>query len=200
MSSNSDWIVPAGSDARRFAVFAVNNKYKGNTDYFTQLGMEMSNGGLAAMLHELLHLDLTGWHPEAARPETKELTRQKLQSLGPLERVFFDCLLTGAIPGATTLGGSGCIHLPTRLLTKIVSQKNRRDDITDNKVAELLGQKFEFVKREDIRPRGYEIPALPEARRRWNERMFVVDWDESEKDWDTTFHGAIEDSRNNAFS
>src|SRR5262249_16720835 len=37
MASNSDWVVPAGRTARRYAVFKVSNKYRRNKAYFAAL-------------------------------------------------------------------------------------------------------------------------------------------------------------------
>jgi hypothetical protein len=60
-SSNEDWSVPLGIGDRRWAVFAVSNRYAyKNCDpaerkaYFKALYRQMGNGGQAAMLYDLL--------------------------------------------------------------------------------------------------------------------------------------------------
>jgi len=53
--------VPASSDERRYAVFNVNGNRAQDRDYFGPLAEQMANGGLAAMLHDLLEMDLDGF-------------------------------------------------------------------------------------------------------------------------------------------
>ena len=55
--------VPAGPDARRWAVFDVSEAHKQDKAYFKALQHELDNGGAEAMLHDLLACDLEGWHP-----------------------------------------------------------------------------------------------------------------------------------------
>lgn len=59
----------------------------------------------------------------------------------------------------------------------------RRTDITSNAVQALFRASFGFIKKDNARPRGWEIPALAEARRRWDEARFPLTWDASET-WD----------------
>ncbi len=58
--SNEEWIIPTddNADARRFAVFRVNNNRKQDSDYFAKIDAQMANGGLEAMTHELMN-----WNP-----------------------------------------------------------------------------------------------------------------------------------------
>jgi hypothetical protein len=182
MSSNNDWVVPAGIGARRFAVFDVPKTRKGDREYFEALVHELKEGGLAAMLHDLLAMDLGRWHPEANRPDTAALMRQKVMSLPPLEREWFACLETGALPMGKSLGG-GAVLLPTRPFVAYVADRTRREDVTPNKLQGLLGEKLGLARRIEVRPKGWEVPPLPEARRRWSERMFPWEWDAADS-WD----------------
>jgi hypothetical protein len=55
----------------------------GDEAYFDALNAEIDNGGLAAFLHDLLQVDLTGWN-YAKAPQTAGLMDQKLRTLqGP---------------------------------------------------------------------------------------------------------------------
>ena len=145
---------------------------------------EIENGGLAAMMHDLLALPLGSWHPEHARPDTNELARQKIASLEPIPKTFFDCLAIGQLPEGELLG-DGLMLLPTKALTEEVRLATRRTDITHNAVADLLGERgFGFKKRRNHRPSGYVVPPLPIARARWNELFFPVEWDETGA-WET---------------
>ena len=58
--TNSDWAVPTGdnADARRFLVLRASNAQKQNGAYFNAIDEQMHNGGLEAMVHELMH-----WNP-----------------------------------------------------------------------------------------------------------------------------------------
>jgi hypothetical protein len=85
MASNEDWVVPAGMDARRFAVMDVSSQRMGDKAYFKALWAEMEEGGTAAMLHDLLSMDLRGWHPRDDIPQTEALLQQKMESLKGVE-------------------------------------------------------------------------------------------------------------------
>jgi hypothetical protein len=184
MASNNDWVVPASIGARRFAVFAVSDRRKGDAEYFSALVDEIENGGLAAMMHDLLHLPLGNWHPEQARPDTDELARQKVASLDAIQKTFHDCLVIGELPEGEDLGG-GSMLLPTKALTEEVRRATRRTDVTHNAVADFLGERgFGFVKRRNQRPSGYVVPPLPIARAKWDELFFPVQWDATDA-WET---------------
>ena len=62
----------------------------------------MRNGGLNAMLYDLLQRDIEGWHPRKII-QTDALGRQQEQSLAPLDAWFLELLQTGALEGASDL-------------------------------------------------------------------------------------------------
>ncbi len=84
MTSNSDHVVRADGNERRFAVFDVNNKHisdpKKRRVYFGALIDQMEAGGYEAMLAELLARDVSRWNPELL-PDTDAFKRQKQLSL-----------------------------------------------------------------------------------------------------------------------
>jgi hypothetical protein len=88
IASNEAWVVPATADERRFAVFEADTEARNALppSFFIDLNAEMENGGLSAMLHDLLTIDLAGWHPRSAIPNTKALVDQKVEGV--------DCRLT----------------------------------------------------------------------------------------------------------
>src|ERR1035441_2298451 len=67
VASNNDWAVPAGIGDRRWFVLNVANTYAGTVhrDYWTALYSETENGGAAAILYELLAVDLNGFDVRA---------------------------------------------------------------------------------------------------------------------------------------
>ncbi len=91
---NEDHLVPAGRDARRFVVADVPDTHQQVAGYFVPLYAELANGGLEAMLHDLLALDLGKWHPRQ-RVVTDALREQQRLGLKPAERLMFDMLDNG---------------------------------------------------------------------------------------------------------
>src|SRR3954451_17923288 len=59
MSSNSDWVVPASHDERRYAVFDAAANHIGDRKYFAEIAAQLDNGGLAAMIQDLLCFDIS---------------------------------------------------------------------------------------------------------------------------------------------
>ena len=107
MASNNDWVVPAGRDARRFAVFDVSDAHQKDEAYFAALYGELERGGLAAMLHDLLSRELSGWHPRrivqtAALADQKARTRHGVDAL--VERLATDGVLPSVV-WQSTRGG-----------------------------------------------------------------------------------------------
>ena len=100
MASNNEWVVPAGLDARRFAVFDVSDARRGDKAFFGALNAQMAAGGLAAMLHDLLATDVGGWHPSRGIPRTQALADQKALSLDPASKWWMAVLDRGTLPVA----------------------------------------------------------------------------------------------------
>ncbi len=98
ISSNSEWIVPAGPYERRYAVLDVSDRHRREREYFKSLYAEIENAGLQAMLYDLLAIDLGDWHPRDDRPDTAALEDQQARSLDPLHAVVLDMLREGNLP------------------------------------------------------------------------------------------------------
>lgn len=99
MASNNDWVVPAGLDGeRRFAVFNVNEKRKGDKEFFLALNKQLVEGGLAGLLYDMLQRDIEDWHPRDNVPQTEALSEQIEMSLS-VEESWWDGLLeAGRLP------------------------------------------------------------------------------------------------------
>lgn len=97
-TSNENWVVPAGLEERRFAVFDVADHVKQNIAYFSAMDEELDAGGYAALLADLLDFDLDA--PDAPNvrqiPKTRALLEQKLHSMGPVETWWYGRLVQGA--------------------------------------------------------------------------------------------------------
>jgi len=98
-ASNADWVVPAGLDGeRRFCVSEVNNRAKGDKARFKAINRQLyEEGGIEAMLYDLLKRDIADWHPRDDVPDTKALVDQKLRSMDAVEQWWFERLIEGSI-------------------------------------------------------------------------------------------------------
>lgn len=94
MTSNEDWVVPAGKDERRFAVFDVHPRCAQNHDYFREMREEMDNGGREALLADLLAFDLSKVNLRQI-PKTEALLEQKMRSLDTVESWWNERLRDG---------------------------------------------------------------------------------------------------------
>lgn len=100
MSSNEDWVIPAGKDARRFFVLDVSSKHKQDTQgYFKDLNEEFENGGDEALYVYLKHYDFSGVNIREA-PQTKALMEQKLLSMNSVQQWWYDVISDGVYPRA----------------------------------------------------------------------------------------------------
>jgi hypothetical protein len=96
MASNNDFVVPASSDERRYFVLDVSPARIGDHRYFEDLNRQMEQGGLAAMVHDLLKRDISGFDHRAV-PQTAALQNQKLLNLNSLEKWWHDVLDRGFV-------------------------------------------------------------------------------------------------------
>ena len=102
MAANGDWVVPAGLDGeRRFAVFQVSSRRRGDKAFFNDLNRQLyAQGGIEAMLHDLLLRDIEGWAPRDEVPATQALVDQKVLTMDDVERWWYNKLLDGMLPNA----------------------------------------------------------------------------------------------------
>ncbi len=96
MTSNEDWVVPAGKDERRYAVLDVDPRCAKNADYFAEIDAEMAAGGLAHLLGDLLAFNLASVDLRNA-PRTDALLEQKIRSLGSVDSWWFERLMSGSV-------------------------------------------------------------------------------------------------------
>jgi hypothetical protein len=96
ISSNADRVVPAAIDERRFCVLDVADNRIGDRAYFAALTTQMESGGLAALIHDMLHRDLASFEVRDV-PATAALKIQKTLSLSSLERWWMTVLERGFV-------------------------------------------------------------------------------------------------------
>ena len=95
MTSNEDWVVPAGMDERRFCVLEVGTGVAQNHAYFREMDEELNAGGREALLADLLSFDLDSVNLRQI-PRTDELRNQKLRSLDSVTSWWYERLQAGA--------------------------------------------------------------------------------------------------------
>lgn len=165
MASNNEWVVPAGGDARRYAVFKVSGRRAGDRRYFDELHSEINSGGVEAMLYDLLRLDLGDWHPRQIY-QTAALQEQKAHSLRNLEAWVEDLLQKGVMPEPWMP------NYPNRCQTRHLVASARAFDkfTTDSLVAKKLQELFGAYSVSDGSARGWALPSLSDCRRMFEER------------------------------
>jgi hypothetical protein len=96
MASNADWAVPASFKERRFAVSDVADTHVMDFGYFEAMQQQMDVGGYAAMLHELLHRDISDFNVRAF-PDSEGLKEQKQQSMTAFQAWWVEVLHRGYV-------------------------------------------------------------------------------------------------------
>ena len=187
MSSNSDWVVPAGADARRYFVLDVRRAHMQDHKYFAAIARQMDNGGRAALLHYLLNLDISGFDVRAV-PQTAALADQKTRSRRGVDRLGRD-----RGPRRHTAGGGH--HLSQRrhhhrggqgrglLLRRAVMVPELRHD-SSIVVAKTLKEEWGCKTWKSGYRRGIEFPPLLELRAMFDRRHGPQDWPADVVDWE----------------
>lgn len=97
---NADWLVPATSDERRYAVLEVGTGRQTDHAYFAALDDQMVNGGAAAMLFDLLRREIT--NDVMTAPRTAGLGHQIAQGLRTIERLLVRLASEGVLRNPRT--------------------------------------------------------------------------------------------------
>lgn len=94
MASNSEWVVPANIAERRFCVLDVSEKKQGNKSYFNKIIQEVKAGGLEAMTHDMIKMDLS--KIDLSRfTHTQGLYEQKIHSFSTEMHYWHERLMDG---------------------------------------------------------------------------------------------------------
>lgn len=96
MTSNEDWVVPAGKDERRFCVLDIDPRCAQQHEYFREMDEELNRGGREALLADLLDFDLDSVNLRKI-PRTGALLEQKIRSFDSVEMWWYEALQRGAI-------------------------------------------------------------------------------------------------------
>src|SRR5262249_41511460 len=99
LSSNNDWVIPAGADARRFFVLDVASTRIRDFSYFAAIAKEMDSGGREALLDLLMQRDLSQFNIRSV-PLTSALATQKAYSRRGTDRLVEILAHDGILPCA----------------------------------------------------------------------------------------------------
>ncbi|MCK1284100.1 hypothetical protein IVB41_09150 [Bradyrhizobium sp. 44] len=184
MASNEDWVVPAGEHERRYAIFQVSEGKRQDKSWFEPLYEQMENGGYAALLYDLLRLDVGGWHPRNI-PMTEALRKQQERSIKPLDAWLLKFFEDGLLPE-----GFGVDH-PSRALSRSkpdVDGRNPRNGLydiareqtalrhLDEQVLASHLKQWGCTPWRNSQVRGWQFPPLAECRARWEEKYPGWKW------------------------
>jgi hypothetical protein len=173
MSSNAEWIVPAGTDERRFCVLDVSSARKQDTEYFGAIVDQMENGGLPAMLYDLQRWDISSVDLRVP-PVTAALLDQKLQSLDPTDRWIYNRLCEGSLIHTDSTWSEEIIK--TELYESYCSQSvsvGSRRRLNQVEFAKRMRKTFpalDEVQRHG-RPRAWLFPDIEDCRTCFDEKM-----------------------------
>lgn len=173
LSSNEDWPVHLDPDDRRFVVLNVSDARKEDHNFFSAMKEELDNGGLEALLYDLLNEDFIGFDPRKI-PESFSSFGIKLRSAESAHRYLYEVLCEGGFSIGTCMDNEVPIWqgpIPRDMVYndyKGWCQQSSEKNLSK----ELFGRiiKKVIVSVEDKRPgtrgrkRCYEFPSLWQAR------------------------------------
>jgi Family of unknown function (DUF5906)/Primase C terminal 2 (PriCT-2) len=196
ITSNHDWVVPAGFGERRFAVLDVSEMQKDNRAYHGAMRKQMfQEGGCARFLHHLLHEVQVDegvlWRP----PVTAALAEQKLGTLGDHDEWLLDILMQGELPG--DVSGTGVTPTGTLFAHYLETRRdlNRRRRSSETVIGVYLRRNSPLglygVTREKVNGRRcYVFPTLAECRARFAAKFgHEIDWMDGTEAWIKSIDG-----------
>ncbi len=191
ISSNEDWVVPAGPTARRYLCLDVSSIHKEDRPYFARIQAQLDDGGLEALHGYLAGLDLAELPDPRVIRKTAALLDQKLRALDPIDRWVQDALLEGEVSPCFAWKGYP-EKFATTELTSLAQAKTRKNEIEPRQHEVTLRLKKIFVgmkgnlrmpacpdeEGNDFRPRALELPGLTDARAAFDKYMGQpLDWE-----------------------
>jgi hypothetical protein len=181
MTSNEDWVVPAGKDERRFVVLNVDPRCAQNHEYFGEMTDQLDQGGRARLLYDLIHFNLTEVQLRQI-PRTPALLEQKLSSMDSVEdwwkNRLDDAMLTHSDGWSDVITKDDLYNDYVREAEKVGIHR-RKTKVAFGKILKELVPVLR-----PVRPRGdgkrlqsYSIPPLDECQAAFEARLGQpIDW------------------------
>lgn len=94
VASNEDWFIPAGPQSRRWLVLNVLPDKASDANWFGAIYKEMDNGGLEAMMHELMNREIKSNLKVAPVTDALKGQRQRFMEsrMDSVHAWWYDCL------------------------------------------------------------------------------------------------------------
>lgn len=181
ISSNDEWVVPAGAHERRFFVPTLAEKKPDESGYFQKLRDQWNKGGMAAMLYDLIHhVEFT--ENDFRQPLQTDGLKQQTEITMTLEDQFWSECLDENIE----------LNWGDRMASELIYNKfvNFCDKIGHKKRIDRHGTFIKKLKKsanclESTRfrdsmstlVRGIILPPIDEAKTAFNERFGMVLYD-----------------------
>lgn len=186
MAANADWVVPASADERRYFVLEVANHQAQNQSYFDPISKEMENGGRAAMLHDLLAVNLTDFKIRSI-PHTEGLADQKIYSMDDLHQWWMRCLESGEIANNQIWEQIPCEKMYESYISDLIRRGiNRRLGASNfgKVIIKLIPGDYPKKTRKYIadgsRMQYYILPSLSDCRKHFANSMKIkIDWEDT---------------------
>ncbi|MEP7316069.1 MAG: DUF5906 domain-containing protein [Sphingomicrobium sp.] len=191
VASNSEWVVPAGSDERRFFVLEIDDSRKQDPTYFGPLYAEMEGGGAAAMLYDLQRRDLSRFDIRQV-PQNTALGEQKMQSLEPFSKWWRDKLVAEEFSDGRPYGGttSPWGRVPTEVVHADYVRALGKTGVSRKATGTELGMNLKKVlppgtklrtrrTLDGVQVPHYDFPPLDVCRAHFEQRMGLdgqIDW------------------------
>ncbi len=183
MSSNSDWVVPAGPDSRRFLVLDVSDAQRGNSAYFSAIKRDLEDGGYENLMRYLLEMDLTGWNVRDV-PTTEALVDQRIRSMDPKAKWWMSRLARGYINHPSD-GWAPQIEVDALWQDYIADQQLLGNNYRASNIelGRFINKTHDGIKRKRLkvgaaRKPVYVLPTLEELREQFDAKMGgPFEWD-----------------------
>ena len=196
MASNSQWVVPAGANERRFFCLDVGTQFRQNSEHFAEIAKQMENGGREALLDYLLNYDLSKFEVRKV-PHTEALREQKHQTMDALDAWWHGKLLDGHQLGEDPLWRKDIVcedvnkdfvawakefDIKHRVKPENIGQFLRRlcPGLTRRQKSVVVPGKNIYQKDIDrhVKKGVYTFPALPVCRKQWDLEFGDETWPE----------------------
>jgi hypothetical protein len=184
IASNEGWVVPAGTNARRWFVLEVDNELAGiehkHLDIIQSIYKELEDPvKVLALAKTFYEWDLSDFN-DRRPPQTAGLRTQKMMSFRPCEKFAHQALNDGVIPGLEDeefkFGEFAVKSSILKAYQKTMNDKHLASKIFWDNMEEMLGGDFKKTKTKKLSgevKRGFVLPTLEEARNTF--RSFIGD-------------------------
>jgi hypothetical protein len=189
VASNNEWAIPTGIGDRRWFVLNVASTYAGTAHrgHWTAIYAEIKNGGAAAMLHDLLKMDLSGFDVRAI-PPTAAKAQQQILSLHGARSWLHHALQEGAIGSESWRNNGLTISKDQAYQCYEDFSKRQREyrpepkGLWSKSIRAVLGQCLRETRPGKERVRSFQFAPLVDCRRRFEASVGApnIEWEPEE--------------------